>query len=217
MPLTEYFLLWKVTVPSTWIAAILGFLLAWVAVRMKFGKLVAEIVGDVFFTIIIIWKLSVVVTDFQVVLKSPASILYFNGGLFGFIAGIVIAVVLLVRSRKPKPVGLTRGLFLALVSVQSGYQIMMAVLNNGTLASKVMTIVLFAALLVLAYVYAANVALPVVYGVGLLIAVHAFIAALQPVGFQGIPFIATVVTGVLLVIVHLLSENGGKQMEGLRE
>lgn len=217
MPLTDYFLLWKVTVPSTWIATLVGFLLAWGAVRVKFGKRLSDELGDVFFTILTVWKLSVIVTDFQVVLKSPASILYFNGGKTGFIVGIVLAAVMLVLSRKPKPIELTRGLLLAFVVAQSGYQLMMALLNTGSLFSKVVTVVLFAFLFVIAYFYVRNSALPVEYGVGFMVAAHAFIAALQPAGFKGIPFTATVVAGISLLLVHVFIENRSKQMEGSHE
>lgn len=217
MPVTEYFLLWKVTVPSSWIAVIAGFLLAWLAVRVKFGKLVADVVGDAFFTIIIVWKLSVIMTDFQVVIQSPASILYFNGGLFGFLAGIVVAALLFVVSRKPKPIEMTHGFLLAVIGAQSGYQLTMAMLNTSSLVVKMTTIMLFAALLLVAYLYVANETVPVLHGAGLMIAAHAFIAALQPVGFTGIPFAATVVAGVLVMIVHVFVEKGRNQMEGSHE
>lgn len=201
MPVTDYFLLWKVTVPSSWIAAIIGFVLAWLAVKTKFGKPVADIVVDALFTTIIVWKLSVIVTDFETVRRAPMAILYFNGGIFGFLAGILIAALFILFSRKPNPPNVSQGLMLGIISAQAGYQVMMALLNDGTLVTKVITIVLFAAIAALAFIHAGNESVPVIYTAGLFVAAHAFIAALQPAGFTGIPIAATVVASILVVII----------------
>lgn len=201
MPVTDYFLLWKVTVPSSWIAAIIGFILAWLAVKMKYGKPVADIVVDAIFTTIIVWKLSVILTDFETVRRAPMAILYFNGGMFGFLAGILIAALFILFSRKPKPPKVSQGLLLGIISAQAGYQVMMGLLNDGTLVTKVITIVLFAVIAALAFIHAEDESVPVIYTAGLFVAAHAFIAALQPAGFTGIPIAATVVSSILVVII----------------
>ncbi|GEM_PF-5757189 len=113
MPVTEYYLLWKVTVPSSWLAAVFGLLAGWLAVRRLFGKRAAELIGDTVFTVLIVWKLSVIITDFPVIWRSPAAILYFNGGAPGFIAGICLAGLLAVRSVKSAPVPVSRVFLLA--------------------------------------------------------------------------------------------------------
>ncbi|MBD7909694.1 hypothetical protein [Sporosarcina gallistercoris] len=201
MAVTDYYLLWKVTVPSSWIAVVGGFILAWLAVRMKFGKSVADTVADALFTTIIVWKLSVIVTDFETVRRAPLALLYFNGGRFGFLGGILVAALFIRFSRKPKPLSVSRGFLLGIICAQAGYQVVMAILNEGTLMSKGMTIVLFAGVAVLAFLRIEDESVPVMYGAGLFVAFHAFIAALQPVGFTGIPFAATVVASVLVVII----------------
>lgn len=201
MPVTDYFLLWKGTLPSTWIAALIGFLIAWLAVRKKFGKQVADMWGDALFTIIIVWKLSVIVTDFETVRRAPTAILYFNGGMLGFISGIAVAALVLYFSRKPMPHLLKQGLFLGIVFAQAGYQISMAVLNDGSLAAKGITIILFTLLALLVYRYSGHEELPFTYAIGIFIAAHAFVAAVQPVGFEGIPFPATVAACVLVISI----------------
>ncbi|MDW0111451.1 hypothetical protein [Sporosarcina aquimarina] len=201
MPVTDYFLLWKVTLPSTWISALIGFFFAWLAVRKKFGKLVADSWGDAIFTIIIVWKLSVIVTDFKTVRRAPMAILYFNGGIIGFIGGIAAAALVLFFSRKPMPNLLTQGVFTGIVFAQAGYQVSMAFLNDASLASKAITIIFFALLAILVYRYSAHEELPLSYSIGMFIAAHAFIAAIQPVGFKGIPFLATVIASVLVLII----------------
>ena len=216
MPVTDYFLLWKVTVPSSWIAAVIGFVLAWLAVRMKFGKLAADLVMDALFTTMIVWKLSVIVTDFETVRRVPMAILYFNGGMFGFLVGIVIAALFLLFSRKPNPPTVCHALLLGIISAQAVYQVMMALLNEGTLVTKVITIVSFVVISVLAFIYAENERIPVVYASGLFVAVHAFIAALQPAGFIGIPFSATVVSSMLVVIISWRFTQGKETDGGIR-
>ncbi len=201
MPVTDYFLLWKVTVPSSWIAAVVGFILAWLAVKVKFGKPVADLFIDALFTTIIVWKLSVIVTDFETVRRAPMAILYFNGGTFGFLAGLVVAALVFFLSRKPKPPMMGRGLLLGIVSAQAGYQVMMAFLNESTFLIKGITIVLFGILAVLAFVHAQNERIPIFYGAGLFVAAHAFVGALQPIGFTGIPFTATVIACILTVLI----------------
>ncbi|WOV85047.1 hypothetical protein PGH26_03720 [Sporosarcina jeotgali] len=201
MPVTDYFLLWKVTVPSSWIAAVIGFILAWLAVKMKFGKPVADLFIDALFTTIIVWKLSVIVTDFETVRRAPLAILYFNGGTFGFLAGLVVAAVVILLSRKPKPPMMSQGLLLGIVTAQAGYQVMMALLNESAFLIEGITIVVFGMLAVLSFVHAQNERIPIVYGAGLFVAAHAFIGALQPVGFTGIPFTATVLACILAVLV----------------
>ncbi|MCM3756460.1 hypothetical protein M3197_03075 [Sporosarcina aquimarina] len=216
MPVTDYFLLWKVTVPSSWIAAIIGFILAWLAVNMRFGKPVADIVVDALFTTIIVWKLSVIVTDFETVRRAPMAIAYFNGGMFGFLAGIIIAALFILFSRKPKPPKVSNGLLLGVISAQTGYQLMMALLNEGTLVTKVITIVLFTSFAVLAFIYAKHENIPVIYVAGLFVAIHVFIAALQPAGFTGIPFAATCMTSILVVIIAGRLTQGKETDGGIR-
>ncbi|GKV67548.1 hypothetical protein NCCP2716_00460 [Sporosarcina sp. NCCP-2716] len=217
MPVTEYYVLWKVTVPSTWMAAVLGLIAGWLAVRRQFGKRSAELIGDAFFTVLIVWKLSVIVTDFPVVWRSPAAILYFNGGAPGFIAGMCVAGLLAVRSEKRLPVSFSRVILLAAACAQGVYQIMMALLNAGPAYAKVLTAVLFGTLVIAAFRYAGRHEMPVRSGALLLIAVHAFTAAVQPSGFAGIPFAATVAAGALIILTDVRLRQSGKQLEGLDE
>ncbi|REB11179.1 hypothetical protein DVB69_00955 [Sporosarcina sp. BI001-red] len=216
MPVTDYFLLWKVTVPSSWIAAVIGFILAWLAVRTKLGKSAADLFVDALFTTIIIWKLSVIVTDFETVRRAPMAILYFNGGMFGFLLGILIAALFFLFSRKLNSPTVSQALLLGIISAQAVYQVMMALLNEGTLITRVITIVMFAVIAILAFIHTENERVPVVYATGLFVAVHAFIAALQPAGFMGIPFSATVISSMLVVIISWRFTQGKETDGGIR-
>lgn len=217
MPVTEYYVLWKVTVPSSWLAAVFGLFAGWLAVRQQFGKRAAELIGDAVFTVLVVWKLSVIVTDFPVVWRSPAAILYFNGGTPGFIAGICLAGMLAMRPVNRLSVPLSRVILLAAACAQGGYQIAMVLLNTGPAAAKVVTVVLFGVVGIAAFHYAGRKELPVRSGALLLMAVHGFAAALQPAGYAGIPFAATMAAGAFIILTDVRLRKSGIQMEGLDE
>ncbi|WJY26075.1 hypothetical protein [Sporosarcina trichiuri] len=208
MPVTEYYLLWKVTVPSSWVAAVFGLAAGWLMVRRRFGKQAADMVGDAIFTVLLTWKLSVIVTDFGVVRQSPTAILYFNGGTIGFLAGIVLAALLFLLSKKPVPVSAGRAFLLLTAVAQAGYQILMALLNRGTLYAEAVTILLFGILMLLTVRYAGDTRVTVFQGALLLTAAHGFIAALQPAGFAGIPFAASAAVSAFIVLIdHLIRQR----------
>ena len=54
------------------------------------GKSMQKSIGDAFFYLVIVWKLSIVLTDFDSVLRSPLAIIYFHGGVVGFYLGLAI-------------------------------------------------------------------------------------------------------------------------------
>ena len=89
MPVTSFFTIGSLSVPSSWIALMAAFVVAYSAVRFRYGKKHAEIIGDAFFYLVIVWKLSVVLTDFDSVLRSPLAIVYFHGGVVGFYLGLL--------------------------------------------------------------------------------------------------------------------------------
>lgn len=93
MAVTHFFQIGHLSVPSSWIAFIVGVVLAYVAVRVRFGKLHSERVADAFFTLVLVWKLSVVVTDFGSILRSPLALIYFDGGTVGFFLGLLFSVL----------------------------------------------------------------------------------------------------------------------------
>ena len=88
MAVTKMFIIGSLTVPSTWIALITAFVVAYSAVRIRIGKYTADILLDAVFYFIIVWKLSVIFTNFNTVIKSPLSIIYFDGGILGFYLGL---------------------------------------------------------------------------------------------------------------------------------
>ena len=76
---TEWYKIFSLTVPSTWIAFVLAAVITGIILYVKFGKEASSQFGDLVFVFIIVWKLSVVLTDFTTVIKYPLMILYFSG------------------------------------------------------------------------------------------------------------------------------------------
>ena len=145
MKVSTYFLIGNMTVPSSWVALIIAFVIAYSLVRFKFEKRVAEKMSDLIFYFIIVWKFSVLITNFETVIQSPLSIIYFHGGRVGIFLGLfVVGIKVLIEINKNR---LNKDdvvvLFLGSVIIQVVYQLTMVLLNEGALLVQLMTLVIF--------------------------------------------------------------------------
>lgn len=205
MPVTSFFTIGNLSVPSSWIALIAAFVVAYSAVRFRYGKKHAEIIGDAFFYLVIVWKLSLVLTDYESVLRSPLAIIYFNGGVVGFYLGLLFIAGKILWNMKKGLLGADgfRALFTGAVSVQVVYQVMMVLLNEGELIAQVVTVVVFGLFAVFFWVNSGKsgnwpVQLALVF-----MAVHVFVSAVQLDEFIQTPLISTLVMGLFFVIVFM--------------
>lgn len=64
-----------------------GLFIVWLILRVQFSEKWAGVYGDAVFTFIVVWKFSIIVTDFKAVIAQPFSLLYFNGGTMGVLLG----------------------------------------------------------------------------------------------------------------------------------
>lgn len=199
MPVTQYYPIASITMPSSWIAFIAGFIVTYLFIRLYFGKVHGARVGDLFFYVVIVWKLSVILTDFSMVMKNPLSILYFHGGMFGWILGLVITSLWMLRQvYKEKWKRIDKwSLLLALICWQAVYQMAMAFLNEGSVVVKSATILLFAAVFALSWWSEQKKINTVSELAGVLIAVHFFVSAIQG-DLLNTAFITTIFIGLLL-------------------
>lgn len=211
MFVTKYFLIGKVSIASSWIALILAFLVAYFVVRWKYGKSSADLLGDAIFYFIIVWKLSVIVTDFKTVLQFPLSIIYFNGGTIGVFLGIgaVAVKVFIDMKNKRLPYGHIMSLLLGGIVIQSMYQILIVLLNEGSFAIGLLTVIIFS-----------------IFGLGvllfmdrfkdmpyqlilLMVGVHLFVSVLQPAGlFQTPMFVAIGLAAVMAIMIYPVLTGG---------
>lgn len=199
MLVTHYFTIGNLSVSSSWLALIVAFVVAYSAVRVRYGKKHGEALTDVFFYLIIVWKLSVVITDFSSVIRSPLSLIYFDGGVVGFYLGLVfVAGKVLLDSKKGR---LTaegiQALFAGAVVVQAVFQVMMVLLNEGELIVQVVTVVSFAIFALFYWIKSDGTFLFIV----LFMAVHVFVAVWQPAGLVGTSFITTILIGLFFIVL----------------
>lgn len=142
----KYIPIGSVTVPASWLAVLIAFVITYTALRIYVNKEAGEMLGNLFFNIVIIWKLSVIVTDFQTVKAYPMSIVYFHGGAFGWYLALAAAGFLVMRQAAKER--WTRKqlwlLVIAAVSWQSLYELAMLLFTDGTPAVKAAVIILFA-------------------------------------------------------------------------
>lgn len=204
MNVTNFFIIVNTTVPSAWIALVVAFVVAYFAIRLRFGKQVSSVMADSIFYFIIVWKFSVIVTDFQNVIKAPLSILYFNGGRIGFYLGllaIIITILVELKRENLNKLDLTT-LFIGVITIQSVYQIMMALLNDGSLVAKVMTVLIFSAFALLVWGSVQKFEKTPTQLAMLFVAVHIFAAAFQPLGIFSLPVITTLLISLFFVIIN---------------
>ncbi|KAA0966758.1 hypothetical protein FQ087_11190 [Sporosarcina sp. ANT_H38] len=215
MPVTTYFTIGNLSVPSSWIALIIAFVVAYSAVRFRYGKKNAELIGDAFFYLVIVWKLSLILTDFGSILRSPLAIIYFHGGAIGFFLGLLVVVGKVLwemRKGRLKADGF-RALFTGAVLVQVVYQMLMVLLNEGEIIAQVVTVILFASFAVFFWMNSEKdgdwpIQLALVF-----MAVHVFVSTVQPAGFIQTPLLATILMGLFFVIVFMQKQDWRNQLE----
>lgn len=198
---TTFVMIGKTTILAAWIALIVAFVVAYAVVRIQYGKKIAETLVDAIFYFIIVWKLSVILTNFETVIKSPWSILYFHGGVVGFYLGLFVAAIrILYEVRKIEMNRLDRtALFVGFVVIQAVYQVMMVVLNTADVLVQVVTVLGFVILTLVVLYPSVRKHVSLVQLVLLFMASHFFIGAFQPAGVLGTSVLATIVIGLFFV------------------
>lgn len=77
-----------------------AFILTYAHIRWYFTKETAERYSNAFFIFILIWKLSVILFQWELVKRQPLSVVYFDGGLKGFVLGTAAALIYLLKTNK---------------------------------------------------------------------------------------------------------------------
>ncbi|TQR20256.1 hypothetical protein [Psychrobacillus vulpis] len=194
LQVTEWYIVGSMTLSSAWVAVLAAFFLTWIVLWKLYDKQMREILVDVAFTFIIVWKLSVILTDFSMVIKFPLSILYFNGGKTGVILGTLFASFKLYVSLKKRNFLLQdiQAVLVGYISIQTSYQILQVLLNEGLWWQEAITTISFSI-----YVVFVSFCLPKMEKVNQFISIafvfmHIIVAVLQPNGFFQTPLFVTV-------------------------
>ncbi len=204
MEITEWYTIKALSLPSSWIAFLSSMLIVGLLLWKVYRKEVASIYADAVLTLILVWKFSVIVTDFSIVIKHPLTILYFNGGMIGFVIGLLFMLATLwkkLRSRGILEEDL-QALFLSSILCQSFYQIIMAILNDAFLWQKGLTIISFSCWIVIAF-WKRNEG--IIWHRQLLILFffsHMLIASLQPLGIWQLSVLVTLLFIIFRILVQ---------------
>lgn len=212
MQITEWYSFKALTMPSSWVALIISFVIIGVLLRILYSKEITSMYSDAVLELILIWKLSVIVTEFSMVIENPLIILYFNGGMIGFVLGMLIILTKLwykLHKRGLKEEDL-QAIFMAIILCIAMDQILMAFLNDAVLWQKSLTIISFMCWIVLAFwknranfIWQKQLLL-------LFLCTHIFVATLQPLGIWQ-P--SVMVTAVLVVFFIFVRKNNGTARE----
>lgn len=205
MPVTNYFLIGNTTVPSSWIALIIAFAIAYGVIRFKFEKHVASQLADYLFYFIIVWKLSVVLTNFKTVIHSPLSIIYFHGGRVGIFLGLIVVGCKIYVDMKKKRLYKEDllPLFVGSVIIQAAYQIIMVLLNESTWLIQFITIVIFGIFSIFIWFVSKRTGISLSQLAFLFAALHLFVGSFQPAGIFGTSVIATIIMSLFFVLFEL--------------
>ncbi|PUB17865.1 hypothetical protein [Paenisporosarcina sp. OV554] len=209
MPVTDWFIIRTLTIPSSWVAVLLAILLTGIIVWRKFGKETEDWFSGAAILFLLVWKFSVVITDFEMIIDSPFSILYFNGGSVGVILGLSIALSKLLLQFKREnwqEFELVAMLF-SMVMLQSLYQIIMVLLNEASPWQKIVTVVLFVLLATLTWLKITSSTTWQFQLIVLFLLTHIFVALIQPQGVLQTPLIVTGIFVVCGLLAHALTNK----------
>ena len=131
--------------------------------------------------------------------------IYFHGGVVGFYFGLLFIAGKVLWDMKKGRLGADgfRALFTGAVLVQAVYQVMMVLLNEGELVAQVVTVVVFGLFAVFFWMNSGKAVIGRFNLHLLFMAVHVFVAAVQPAELVGTPLITTVLMGLFFVIVFM--------------
>ncbi|OXS58485.1 hypothetical protein B0G93_11429 [Bacillus sp. V-88] len=117
------------TFPSTWGAIIASFILTFLFLYF-WNRKASDWYSNGIFYFLVIWKLSVIVVDFHNVIEHPITILYFNGGRWGYWLGLLSLLLYIFVKRADR----TFRLVIAWMSTVVFFELVFRLLESNILA-----------------------------------------------------------------------------------
>jgi hypothetical protein len=103
MPMTEqWYTIGSFTFPASWGAIIASFILTFLFLYF-WNRKASDWYSNSIFSFFLVWKLSVIVVDFQTVMEHPITILYFHGGVIGYWLGLIAALTYIFVKKIDRP------------------------------------------------------------------------------------------------------------------
>ncbi|WP_342599919.1 redoxin domain-containing protein [Psychrobacillus sp. FSL H8-0483] len=170
MVAAEWYKIFSLTVPSTWIAFILAAVLTGFILYVKFGKETSSQFGDILFVFLFVWKFSVLFTDFSNVIKHPWMLLYFSGEQTGVYIGVVSVILYILYRQLRQKVLLNDSMHFAFMSFYSSYAVLVVFFNQSSLYKVLLTlgVAVFLGWLLMNYAASINWCLPFLFVFGAL-------------------------------------------------
>ncbi len=206
---TDWYSIRALTLPATAIALLFTFFIVWLILRLQFSKKWSEAYSDAAFTFILVWKFSLLVTDFKSVVAQPISLLYFNGGTVGVFLGAIVASLQVWRKQQKLPLQDHHILAYswAIILTQSIYQWLVVLFNDNSTTSEVITLMVLSVLTI--FILWKRVKRGIIlYTAGLII-----VAFFQPLGIWQ----TAVGMSLLLLCLGIVLEQGERIKEGGKE
>lgn len=202
MAVTKLFLIGNTTVPSSWVALVLAFALTYLLIRLRYGKRIAGVLADSMFYFLFVWKLSVILTDFENVIKSPLSIIYFNGGPIGLYLGLFAGMVAVLIELKKNGMHTfeKEALFLGFITIQSIFQLAMVLMNEGPNLAEIVTMSMFTLIAALMWISINKTENAIIQLTLLFVASHFFTTLFQPSSYMNNSFFLTILATIFIII-----------------
>ncbi|MGM7634521.1 hypothetical protein [Bacillus sp. Hm123] len=89
----KWYTIGSLTVPVSQLALGLAFLLIALYLWWKKEKDLLDVYGNTVLLFILVWKFSIALFSFSLVIEAPMSLLYFNGGDRGFWLAVIVAFI----------------------------------------------------------------------------------------------------------------------------
>lgn len=127
----RWFSIGSLSFPASWAAIAAAFLTAYLYLRLQRKKQAAELYSNAFFIFVVTWKLSVILFQFQSIIKNPLSIVYFNGGTKGYWLGFAASLIYLFRAEKKSNIreqGHHVEVWIVIITI---YELVFYLLNKG--------------------------------------------------------------------------------------
>lgn len=146
----------NLTIPLQWVLTLVALfggwvMMKWYAKQHDIKPESTEVIMNVLFVWGLVWKLSVILFDFQTVKAHVLSIVYFSGGMKGFILGAVVSIGYLIREANKHQ--LWRSLSEALIVFGTAAYGLFLLLNGFVRGEGMLTLISFAAVTLLILVW----------------------------------------------------------------
>ncbi|WP_338751522.1 hypothetical protein [Bacillus sp. FJAT-52991] len=98
----KWYTIGSITIPVSQLALGITFLLIGAYLWWKKEKDLLDVYGNTVFLFIIVWKFSIIIFSFSMVIEAPMSLLYFNGGERGLWLAVMAALMYMAWKWSPQ-------------------------------------------------------------------------------------------------------------------